>query len=120
LEDHIQCMLFDANMSIEWWEEALQTATYIYNCTVSTHNTITPYERWYGAKPDLSHMRPFGAIAHTINEKAPTLENRTKECRLIGYSGGSNYKLYNESTKRRINSRNVTFDESSFNGCNII
>ena len=55
-----------------YWDEATNTTIYLTNhCTTSRVHDITPYEKFYGKKPDLSHVRIFGSIAfeHIPNEK---------------------------------------------------
>ena len=43
-----------------------EAAAYVRNRlpTVALKERETPYERWYGRKPDVSHFRVFGCIAY--------------------------------------------------------
>ena len=54
------------------WAEATNTAVYLMNrCTISGVHEVTPHEKYYRKKPDLSHVRIFGSIAyvHIPHEK---------------------------------------------------
>ena len=64
LNEHVRCMLFQANMPKSFWAEAMATATYLINRlpSESIKNSI-PYELWY-EKPlsskQLKLLKPFG------------------------------------------------------------
>ncbi len=47
-----------------FWAEAVCSAAYIRNRVITTATGVTPYERWYGKKPDVSNFRVFGCIAY--------------------------------------------------------
>lgn len=49
-----------------FWAEAISTAAYVRNHlpTMTLKENETPYERWYGRKPDVSHLRVFGCMAY--------------------------------------------------------
>jgi len=44
------------------WAEAVATAVYILNRTVNRQRDDgkTPFEAWFGFKPSVAHLRPFG------------------------------------------------------------
>ncbi|EPQ55451.1 hypothetical protein GLOTRDRAFT_41973, partial [Gloeophyllum trabeum ATCC 11539] len=54
----------------------------------------TPFEAYYGRKPDLSNLRKIGcrAIVLIQNQYNPKVNARSLECILIGYS--QNSKVY--------------------------
>lgn len=63
-------MLFDANLSKEYWGEAVSTAAYHINrCPTSAVKNMIPLEAWSGRKPNLSHLRVFGCedMVHVPN-----------------------------------------------------
>ena len=75
---------------------------------------LTPWELFYGKKPDVSHLRTFGAQAYALTPKhlRSKLESTSQPGRLIGYPAGSKgYKLLLD-TGGIITSRDVIFDES--------
>ncbi|KAJ3454188.1 hypothetical protein MRS44_018082 [Fusarium solani] len=75
----------------------------------------TPYEAWFGDKPDLSHLRVIGANGWAIlpSVKRQKLRAKTIQCRLLGYQGSSNYIVVDNNNRVFI-ANNVIFDESSF------
>lgn len=51
-------------MHQSFWAEAAATAAYILNRTLKKSlDGITPFEVWYGEKPNISHLRVFGSRA---------------------------------------------------------
>ena len=61
-------MLHDVQLDFnELWPEAVRTAVYIRNRSpTSALPNLTPYEAWYGEKPSLGHIRPFGCPAYSL------------------------------------------------------
>ncbi len=60
--DLVRSMLHSSGLSKKFWAEAVAAAVYIRN-RVSSHalpNGETPYSRWIGKAPNLSHIRVFG------------------------------------------------------------
>lgn len=53
------------NLPKTLWAEAVNTAVYVLNRTSHSKTPKqTPFEIWYGKKPDLSHVRVFGSVAY--------------------------------------------------------
>ena len=61
-----RAMMLHSGIPLEFWEFALKHATLIYNCTAPPPNGCgaTRFEAYYGSKPDLSNILPFGALAY--------------------------------------------------------
>ena len=57
-------MLYDAKLGKEHWAEAAATATYVKDKSPTTQYAQTPWELFYGSKPDVSGVRVFGAQAY--------------------------------------------------------
>ena len=76
-----KAMMVHAGLDDRYWAEAVQTATYIKNRlpTRSLEHNVTPYELWYGRKPDLSHIRVFGCTAYAL---VPDTKRRKFDVRL--------------------------------------
>jgi len=64
LVEAARSMMSHSGLSNAYWAEAVATAAYLRNRSVTTATDKTPYERWYGRKPDLSNLRVFGCIAY--------------------------------------------------------
>lgn len=111
-------MLSHASLPNCYWAEAVSTASYIRNRMRTSSLEVTSYERWYGRKPDLTHMRVFGcmAYAHVPDSIRQKLDSKAEKFRFIGYNVGVKaYRLYDEETRKLVIRRNVKFNESDFN-----
>lgn len=106
-------MLRDSGLDKSYWSDALGYATFVLNrIPHPTLKTTTPYELWYGRKPSVSHLKPFGATAYVhVNE-----HNRHKldACAivgvLVGYATNSqNYRVWVPSLKTIVVTRHATF-----------
>ena len=66
LTESARAMIAHANLPNDYWAEAIATAAYVKNRAPTTAFEIdtTPYERWYGKKPDVTHLKVFGCIAY--------------------------------------------------------
>ena len=63
-----RAMLRDSNLPPRFWAEAMNTFMYLRNRTPMRANEgVTPYERFYGMKPDVGHIRTFGCIVRVTN-----------------------------------------------------
>src|SRR5258706_5719515 len=92
-----QVMLRDAALPARFWAEAMSTFMYLRNRTTTKANDgVTPYERFYGVKPDVSHIRTFGcAVRVTLpREKLGKLENRGEMGYLLGYKYEGGYRVW--------------------------
>ena len=78
----------------------------------------TPYERWYGRIPNVSHFRVFGCIAyaHVPETERRKLDKKATKLRFLGYSNRQKgYRLFNdEKRKKTVIRRDVTFNETDF------
>ncbi|KMQ85202.1 copia protein [Lasius niger] len=110
-------MLQARKLSAALWAEAVNTAVYILNRTLSSQvDNITPFEMWTGKKPDLSNLRIFGsdAFVHVPKQLRGKLDSKAKKMMLVGYKGNSGiYRLYDPGTKRVIEVRDVIFNEKN-------
>ena len=89
--ERARAMLSDAGQPAhglpkELWAEAVNTANYIRCRSPAAKKLRTPWELFFGQKPDVSHMRTLGATAysHIPEEKRQKLDNRSipsEECR---------------------------------------
>ena len=112
-----RAMLYHAGLPIYFWEYAVTTAVYILNRSLSTNKTQTPEEIWSGNKPYIKHLRVFGcdAYMHIPDKERKKLDSKSKLCIFIGYSiQQQGYILYDIINKTLHVTRDVTFDETSF------
>ena len=113
--DMARSMLKSKYLPKEFWAEAVDTAVYLSNRS-PTRSVWgkTPQEAWSGWKPEISHLRVFGSVAHVHvpDERRVKLDDKSERYIFISYSTHSKgYKLYNPNNKRIVISRDVMFDE---------
>jgi len=98
----------------ELWAEAALTANYIKNRSPSSNNSRTPWELFFGRKPNVAGMRVFGAKAyvHTPKQLRTKLDPTSQAGIFLGYEAHSKaYRVLLDDGKVAV-SRNVLFDES--------
>jgi hypothetical protein len=100
-----------------FWGEAVTTAVYLLNrAPTKSLPGKTPYEAFYGRKPNVAHLRTFGCVGHV---KKPTphltkLEDRSTKMVFIGYETSAHskaYRMYDPVAKKVHISRDVVFEE---------
>ena len=82
-------MMNEKHLPKSYWANVANTAVYLMNCyTTSRVHDITPHEKFYGKKLDLSHIRIFDSIAfvHILDEKRQKLDPKSEKCIFVGYS----------------------------------
>ena len=103
------------NLPKSYWEEAATIAVYLINrCTTSRVHDVTPNEKFFEKKSDMSHTRIFSSIAyvHILNEKQQKPHQKSEKCILVGYSfEQKRYKCYNPSTQKVRVGQDIVFDE---------
>ena len=120
LMESARAMMAKAGLPEKYWAEAVSTAAYLKNRvpTRSVAEKKTPYEKWYGRKPNVSHLRVFGCMAYAYIPDAirdGKLSKKAQRLRFIGYSNQAKaYRLINESTSKVIIRRDVIFNELDF------
>ncbi len=87
------------------WADAFATVTYALNRTVSTRaGGRTPYEAFFGRKPDVSHMRVWFSNVFTHQPKdlgARKLGERGHPAKFLGYPENSaGYKTYDPASHK--------------------
>ena len=96
------------------WEYAINHSTYIRNRSYTKSlNNQTPYERRFKRKPNISHLREFGAPIWVLlqGQKIPRkMEPKSKRRVFVGFDDGSkSIKYYNAETRKILTSRNFRF-----------
>ena len=110
-------MIKARDLSPKLWAEAISCAAHIQNRAF--HKSVkgkTPYEAWFGHKPNVSNFRIFGTRACTRipSEKRKALQPQSKECIMVGYGEETKvYKLFETSTCKTFVERSVKFEEES-------
>lgn len=120
--DTARSMLFHAELTRDerrlLWAEAVNTAAYIRNRLPNnrTGKSVTPYELWYGHKPDVSFMRVFGATAfvHVPDEKRNKFDAKSRKTVFVGYDHLTDkvYRVFDREKRVIDRVSNVKFVES--------
>ena len=116
VQESARTMLIASDLSKSLWSEAVRTAVYLLNRTTnSSCDGSTPYEKWFGRKPYLGHVKIFGTecfvqIPKQIGRKK--WDPKAKKVHLVGYEPTiKNYRLYDPSSGKILISCDVRFNE---------
>src|SRR5882762_4729473 len=97
------CMLESKKLAENLWAEAMHALVYIHNRVPNSYvKEKTPFEAYFGHKPDVSNLRVFGstAWARIPLDKRRALQPKNIECMFIGYPDESKgFKLLDIKTK---------------------
>ena len=105
LVEKARALMSHAGLAKSYWAEAVATAAYLKNRTPtrSLEGDITPNERWYERKCDVSRLRVFGCIAYARipPQMRQKLYDRARRLRFVGYAkGNKGYRLMDDETKK--------------------
>jgi len=118
VNDCLRTLLIHSAAPLEFWSEALTTATHLINrrpCRAT--GTTTPYELLFGTPPSYDALHVFGyrCFPNTIATSSHKLAARSTPCIFIGYPADHRgYRCYELGTGHVITSRHVMFDEDVF------
>ncbi|UYV67617.1 hypothetical protein LAZ67_5001384 [Cordylochernes scorpioides] len=110
-------MLNSRNLPGFFWAEACNTATNILNRSATKQTTgTTPYELFFGTKPNVANYKIFGcnAYMHIPKENRKKWDNKSIKLMFLGYENTSkNFRLWDWKTRKIRISKDVTFDEKA-------
>jgi hypothetical protein len=82
----------EKGLSGMFWAEAVATVVYVLNRSpMKGVAGKTPYEKWFGKKPSVHHLRTFGCVAY-VKDIAPNikkLDDRSCAMIFMGYESGT-------------------------------
>ncbi len=99
---------------MELWGEAIACAVYTLNRVSTKTAPNTPYQNWFGTKPDVSNLRIFGSTAYIHVPKAERmkLDSKSITCSFVGYCTIQKTCRFWDQTSRKIRiSKDVIFNE---------
>ena len=113
-------MLAQANLPASFKGDAVCTYIYVRNHCANSGGTKTPYEHWFGKKPEVSHLRIWGCTSyvHIQRDKRTGIGAHMEKCIFIGYP--SEYKawsFYNPVTKKVVISERAELMKGTSLGC---
>jgi len=109
-----RAMLTASKLPEYLWEPTVAHAAYVRNRAYTTSiKDKTPYQEWYGTKPNVSHLREFGAPVWILlqgQNVARKILPKSQRCAYVGYNDTSKSVIFYNAEKRRIlTSRNYVF-----------
>ena len=113
--DRVRTILIESRLPLSLWAEAVEYSVYTKNRSPTAILVgKTPYEAFWGDKPDIGNLRVFGSQCYVHND-SPTrrkLDARAFPAIFIGYSTPSKaWRYYIPSRRKAGTSRNIVFDE---------
>jgi transposase InsO family protein len=113
--DRVRTILIESQLPLSLWAEAVDYAIYTKNRSpTAAIKGKTPYEAFWGEKPDISNLRVFGSQCYVHND-SPTrrkLDARAFPAIFVGYAPTSKaWKYYIPLRRTAGISRNIIFDE---------
>ncbi|KAJ9504976.1 hypothetical protein QJQ45_013241 [Haematococcus lacustris] len=112
-----RCMLFSSGLPASLWPEVMRTANFLRNVSATQGRNATPWELFFGVKPNLAALRVFGAraYAHVPEHLRSKLGFKAVQGVMVGYEPGSKaYRVLVPGGKVLI-TKDVVFDELSQN-----
>ena len=109
-----RAMIKGQNLPEFLWEYAVAHAAYLRNRSYTTFlKEQTPYQKWYNKKPNVTHLREFGAPVWVLlqGQKVPRkILPKSQKRAYVGYEDGSkSVKYYSAETRKILTSRNYRF-----------
>ena len=111
LEELARAMLNAKRLPEYLWEYSILHAAYIRNRSYTKHlENETPYEGWNGKKPNVAHLREFGAPVWVLlqgEKRDRKMLPKSRQHVYVGFDDGAKAVLYyNSETRKILTSRN--------------
>lgn len=115
LQERTRAMLLSSGLPKSLWAEAVHTVAYLHNVGDARLLAQTPWEGFYGVRPNISHLRVFGSMAY------PRIPERYRDSKvgpvawqgyMVGYEGKA-YRIYLPDDEAVIISKDVRFIEQT-------
>ena len=120
LMDKARAMILDAGLDNSLWTYAFQQALYLKNLLQNKVTGKTPYEAFYGVKPDLYDLRVWGCTAYyrlvSSREVKPKLDSRAAVGYFVGHSHNHGYYIWQPSQGYVTVRTHTKFVETQFKG----
>jgi len=106
-----RAMLNGQHLSEFLWEHAILHVVYIRNRSYTKPlQTLTPFQGWRKRKPDVSHLREFGAPVWILlqgQKETRKMLPKSKRQLYVGFDDGAKaMKYYNAETRKVLVSQN--------------
>jgi len=110
-----QSMLKARDLPNVLWAEAVATAVYVLNRTVNRQRDDgkTPFETWFGFRPSVAHLKPFGCDAYLmiLKRNRKKLDAKSRRITFVGYSETEkNFRVFDRKKRKVFVSCNIKFN----------
>lgn len=114
-----RALLSTSGLPLHWWGEAVELSVYLENRSPdSSIGFKSPYELWFGNKPDLSCLVPFGCRAVLLDDRnwdPRKFSPSGVEAIFLNYDGHHHsYKVWVPESNNIVISHHVRFFPQSF------
>ena len=119
-----RALLSAARLNKRYWPLAIAFANYVrVRLPSAALDGMTPFEAFFGVKPDVTNLKTFGCVAYRIVETARgKLQDRSKKLVFVGYSENSSGYLLLDTKTHNVtiaSKQSVVFNERTINGISI-
>ncbi|GBM11644.1 Retrovirus-related Pol polyprotein from transposon TNT 1-94 [Araneus ventricosus] len=114
--DGVKTLLKSSGVEQKFWDEVLLCFTYTWNRVCHKDGNKTPFEKYSGKKPSVSHLKPFGCLTYVGVPKQirKKLDMRAKLGIMMGYAlHTKGYRIWLRDENKLIETINVWFDENT-------
>lgn len=111
----VRVLLYGAGLTAEYWSAALQHAAFLHNRRVHRSTMMTPFQGWFGFKPDLQNLRVFGSrvCVKRTGKRRSKLDRHAFTGIFLGYTAtDANIRYIDVNTKIVKRSHHAIFDEA--------
>ena len=112
-------MLLEASLPERFWADTVATAVYILNRSpTKALMGKTPFEAWFGRRPNLAHLRRVGceAYLHIPDAQRTKLKPKARLCTFLGYVPNTTkqWRLWDGRQQKIVIGSNVRLNENGF------
>ena len=115
LLDMVRSMMSLTDLPLSFQGYALETAAFTLNRAPSKSVETTPYELWFGKKPNLSFLKIWGCDAYVKKLQPNKLEPKSDKCVFVGYPKETvGYSFYHKTEGKVFVAKTGVFLEKEF------
>ncbi len=108
-------LLYGSGLPANFWSAALLHSVYLHNQLVHSKTKATPFEQYFGTKPDLSHLKVFGSrvCVKRSGDRSSKLDRNNFTGIFLGFTATDHNILYLDMDSGLVKrSHHAQFDEA--------
>ena len=102
LAEMVTSMLYSSNLPAKYWCFAVMYSIWIKRRVYTYPDSKTPFEKWFGSKPEFRDAHIFGAPVTITNENSSKEQPRNRLGRFLGLSSYSAVIIYEDLKTKKI------------------